>query len=284
MKGFVFAGSLGFALLANAEHARQCDAPVGSMNETTFVECARAGTERYRDRTVAIVDGYRPIGRDFPSMGEHWIRISLLFDGRFEPSRPEVLNYVVVNGTPELAGVGYAVPLLPGETVPDGPAGPHAWHDHSRTIHEETVLPHHHRSGQDGGGARLAMLHAWVWTANPDGMFAADNWAIPLRRSGLTAPSSVPRAAAKAVALATGGRDYFERAVDAAGAAERRVAKNAMDDAQRKAQYVVASVGRADISDADLARLALIWNDMWQRIDAAASPEIRQRLSELPIR
>src|SRR5215203_2892336 len=120
-----------------------CDAPEVLTSPSRFVDCARAGTERYKDRTVAIRDGYRLIGRDFPAMGEHWIRIGLVFDGKFDASRPEVLNYVVIGGRPQLLGVGYAMPLLAGETAPEGPAGPHAWHDHFRTVDDETVLPHH---------------------------------------------------------------------------------------------------------------------------------------------
>ena len=54
----------------------------------------------HSDQRVAVLDGYRRIGRDFPGMGEHRIRIGLIFDGRFDPSRPEVLNYVDVDGTP----------------------------------------------------------------------------------------------------------------------------------------------------------------------------------------
>ena len=49
-----------------------------------FVARARRATEKYQERAVAIREGYRRIGRDFPAMGEHWINIGLLFDGNYE--------------------------------------------------------------------------------------------------------------------------------------------------------------------------------------------------------
>ena len=46
-------------------------------------------------------------------------------------------------------------------------------------------------------------------------MFAADNWAIPYLRVGMQLPDA-PDAAAKALALVSGGADYFSRCVTAA--------------------------------------------------------------------
>src|SRR5262245_24461776 len=274
-------------MAASGQPARACDEPAASMPATTFVDCARAATEKYRDRSVAIADGYRRIGRDFPAMGEHWIRISLLFDGTFDASHPEVLNYVAVEGKPRLVGVAYALPLLAGETVPQRPAGSHAWHDHFRTIDEETASPHHHTPGHAREGARLAMLHAWIWLDNPDGMFAADNWAIPFLRAGYRYAPGTPPAAARGLSLITGGRDYVEMSIQASGvddADAQRVVKESMDDACVSVLSVVERVGAAGIGEADTDRLAAIWIDMWKRIDAALPEKTRRKLAELPIR
>ena len=55
-----------------------------------FIESARLATAKYQDRSVAIGEGYRQIGSDFPAMGEHWINIGLLFDGKIDAAHPEM--------------------------------------------------------------------------------------------------------------------------------------------------------------------------------------------------
>ncbi|MCA1559300.1 MAG: hypothetical protein LC753_16695 [Acidobacteria bacterium] len=252
-----------------------------------FIESARAGTDKYRDQAAAIRDGYRRIGRDFPAMGEHWIRINLVFDGTFDASRPEVLNYVVIDGKPRLLGVGYAVPLLGGESPPSGPVGADAWHDHFRTIEDETVLPHHHMGGAAQDSPRLAMMHAWIWSPNPEGVFAADNWTIPYLRLGLTPAAGTPSSVAKALSLASGGRDYFERSIDAASAmtpTEKGRVKDAVDRAQAAVLAVLQNNRAAGLSGADVTRLTAIWTEIWTAMDGAVGADARQRLTHLPIR
>lgn len=256
-------------------------------SQSVFVEAARAGTARYADQSVAIADGYRRIGRDFPAMGEHWIRISLVFDGKVDPSRPEVLNYGVIDGTPRLLGVGYAVPLLKGEIAPAGPAGRAAWHDHFRTIEDETVVPHHHHGGQPGSGPRLAMLHAWIWTPNSHGMFAADNWTLPYLRLGFVPHETAPSSVAKALALASGGRAYFEMAVDTAlegVAVDRKLIASAFDRAQVAVEGALRERRARTLADATAGKLAGIWTEMWAAIDAAAGSEAIHRVMHLPVR
>jgi hypothetical protein len=256
------------------------------MNADEFISCARAGTEKYKDHRTAVLEGYRQIGRDFPGMGEHWIRASLVFDGRFEAFRPEVLNYVMVDGKRELFGVGYAVPLLPGEHAPPSPAGPSAWHDHSRTIEDETVLPHHHQHGSAGGDARLAMLHAWIWSPNPAGMFAADNWAIPLLRLKLSAVASSPTVG-KAVALAVGGRAYFEMVIAAAGSlspAEKARVTAAVDRAESAVRQIIQELEGPVLSEVHRVNLASVWSQLWNSIDASLTGESKRELVNLPIR
>lgn len=259
-----------------------------TCSASAFVENARAGTEKYRDQAAAIRDGYRRIGRDFPAMGEHWIRINLVFDGRFDPSRPEVLNYVVIDGKPRLLGVGYAMPLLAGESAPSGPAGADAWHDHFRTVEDETVLPHHHHGGRSApDGPRLAMMHAWIWSPNPEGVFAADNWTIPYLRLGLTPGDNAPPSVAKALSLASGGRSYFEMSIDAATEGET-VDKDRVKAAFNRAQLAVEAIVRetrgASIGEREISTLARVWTDMWEAIDEALGRDARQRLAHLPIR
>ena len=263
-----------------------CAASASTMSAGAFVTCARQGTEKYKDHQTAVLDGYRQIGRDFPAMGEHWIRASLVFDGRFEASRPEVLNYVVVDGKRELFGVGYAMPLLAGEKAPPSPAGASAWHDHARTIEDETVLPHHHEHGSAGGDARLAMLHAWIWSPNPSGMFAADNWALPLLRLKLSPIDSTP-ALAKSLALGAGGRAYFEMAIAAAAnmsAGEKAIVTTAIDQAESAVQEIIAKLKGPVLRQEHRVKLTAIWLQLWNTIDAALPEDATRKLAHLPIR
>ncbi len=263
--------------------------PVGCHTDSSaeaFVACAQAGTERYRDRAIAVLDGYRRVGSDFPGMGEHWIRMALVFDGTIDARQPEVLIYVFVGGVPRLLGVAFVVPLLAGEQPPAHPIGREAWHDHSRTLEDETVLPMHH-APDSGEGARLAMLHAWIWSPNPAGMFAADNWAIPYIRLGLTPDRSQAGAVAKALSLAAGGRGYVERAIHAAARPsdnERQRVAVALDRAEALVTAIARDLQGPDVDEPAAGKLASAWAGLWLAIDAALGTEARGRLSALVLR
>jgi len=250
-----------------------------------FVECARRATSRYEDQRLAILDGYRPIGRDFPAMGEHWIRIGLVFDGEFNPARPEILTYLTVAGTPRLTGVAYALPLLAGEMPPSWPVGSGAWHDHFRTLTDETFSPDHHVSHSDS--ARIAMLHTWFWPENPDGAFAADNWAIPYARFGLTPTDSVE--AAKALALLGNGLDFFRAAVEGAAILteiEQHSVKITFEEAADAADALLRARSGDDarLTADETARLAAIWSDLWIELEGLVSPAAKNAVQQHPLR
>lgn len=57
-------------------------------NAEQFLAAARAGTERYGHLDSAIAAGYRRIGADLPSQGEHWVHAALVMSGRIDPARP----------------------------------------------------------------------------------------------------------------------------------------------------------------------------------------------------
>jgi len=254
---------------------------------SAFADRARAATEKYRDRAVAIADGYRLIGDDFPGMGEHWIHIGLVFDGAYDPTRPEILTYVTLAGTPRLLGIAYALPLLDGEVPPEEPAGRAAWHAHAGSVDDETLAPHHHHSGHADHGPRLAMVHAWVWLENPEGLFAADNWAIPFLRLDLEAPRQAATRAGKALSLLTGGDAYAARVVRAAAA------PLALDETALRAVIARGSARAADVverrSNSRLAPEALealgaAWDAMWEDIEAMLPTEAVERLRSQSVR
>ena len=254
---------------AAAQSLQSCRNAIKPLNGEAFAECARIAAEKYQDRSKAISDGYRPIGRDCPAMGEHWIRNGLVFDGVVaDPTRPEVLNYVLVDGKPKLVGLGFAAPLLAGELAPEAPAGRSAWHDHSRTIEDETVLPHtepdhaHHGAGP---GPRLAMLHTWLWAPNPDGVFATDNWGLAFVRLGLTVPPNSPPGAAKALSLMTGGVTFFAELFAAelrAVPRDRASIDKSLQDARTKVEALVRSRQGSELSADALSALDAVWQEV----------------------
>jgi hypothetical protein len=261
--------------------------PQDDHSVAAFIESARAATAKYQDRSVAIADGYRQIGSDFPAMGEHWINIGLLFDGKFDAAHPEVLTYAIVSGRPQLLGVAYVLPLLQGESAPDWPASKEAWHDHFRTVEDETMQPQHHTAGQAGDAPRLAMLHAWIWLANPAGMFAADNWALPYFRLGIEPAQDAPDTAARALSLASGGAEYFSASVRAAvplTSAER----NKVDAAFARSRVAVETLLRgpsiATLTPFEQQNLSAVWTGLWKEIDSSVSPKTRPSLLRVPTR
>src|SRR5262245_48858082 len=59
-----------------------------------FVAEAHAGTSRYHDQAVAIADGYRRVGPELPSMGEHWLNIRFILADSVDAAHPSILIYV----------------------------------------------------------------------------------------------------------------------------------------------------------------------------------------------
>jgi hypothetical protein len=260
LKSLVFALSL-ILLFASANCAQAED------TAEAFLQRARSGTTKYQDQSIAILDGYRKIGRDFPAMGEHWIRLDLLFDGRIDAEHPEFLTYVTVEGKAKLIGVAYALPLLSTEYPPDLPAPRGAWHDHYRTIEDETILPQHHLPATAASAPRITMLHAWIWTPNPDGVFAADNWAIPYVRTGLTPPDQGPRSRALALSLLGGGVEYFGATIDTIVSATTRQ-RARIDAAFAAARTSVEQIVRKNEVDG----LASVWNDLLHSLESIVGP------------
>src|SRR5438105_7318728 len=195
--------------LAQTHSHHELDETTHSFALEPLLSRARVATEVYTDRNVAIADGYRRVGRDFPSMGEHWLSTKLVVEGVFDVSRPQMLTYLKINGRAMLTGVVYIVPLQQGQSPPDE-FGPQAlWHEHNGTIEEEGLLPEHHSTPTAASGTRVAFLHVWIRIPNANGIFAAENWAIPFLRLELPVPQTFPNGAARALSLLSGVEDVF---------------------------------------------------------------------------
>jgi hypothetical protein len=176
----------------------------------SLIAAATPSIARFADRRVASEAGYKRVGADFPAMGEHWLNPSLLLSGTIDPARPTFLIYANVHGAPTLLGGGFAI-VTRGDSVPhDAPGWPDRWHEHSGLLSDES-------------GARLDItrtpsdthvwvMHTWTVLTNPDGAFAAENWALPYLRAGRVIPGHVDASAGRALSLVSDG-DAFLRAL-----------------------------------------------------------------------
>ncbi|MEE8453241.1 MAG: hypothetical protein V3R90_00505 [Limibaculum sp.] len=129
------------------------------------LEAVRASVEKYKDPIVAVRDGYHStvacIEGANGAMGVH------LINGQFivpepDPMRPAVLVYEPVGGKLELVGVEWLAPAPPESEKP---------HMFGREMHgpmdgHEPLMPKE---------VRHYDLHAWIFKANPAGVFESWN-------------------------------------------------------------------------------------------------------------
>jgi hypothetical protein len=249
--------------------------------QADLVAAARAGTARFRDRLVAIDEGYRAVGPDFPGMGEHYVNMGLLLTGTVDPARPPVLEYVTIDGTPRLVGVAYAALVTDSAPQPGLPVPPGAWHTHSGTVDEESFFHHAHAAGR---GPRLAVAHAWIWLDNPAGLYETDNWALPCLRLGFAAPAGLSADAGRALALAAGATGYFTMLVRVVGepdSAEQGRLSALLDQAATElARRVGHGLGTTPLPPGLVPWLESAWRRTWAALLDAASPPVKARLEE----
>ena len=129
----------------------------GVLKKTAWeLQQARAATARYRNIKNAIKDGYGDISVVLPNMGYHYLKSSFV-DATFDIRKPELLVYNKnENGEFQLLAVEYAVPLSLSPNAPQGFSG-------NQDVWDRNT------------GFGLWLLHAWVWSYNPDGVFNPTN-------------------------------------------------------------------------------------------------------------
>jgi hypothetical protein len=211
-------------------------------------------------------------------MGQHWVHPALILRDTLDPAAPPILEYAEIAGRQTLVGVAYAKLVRDG-TPPLGlPVPSAAWHFHQGTVEEESFLRSHAGVGHVVPGPRIAVLHAWIWLENPDGLLATDNWALPYARLGYRMPAGASHEAARAVALAAGdggGRHYVEallRALGRPNAGEERALALLVERHQAAARALLPG---------DAKTLALCWTELLEDVRAAVRPEVWDRLLAL---
>jgi len=256
---------------------------VVDSNAIRFVAEARAGTSRYHDQAAAIADGYRRVGPELPSMGEHWLNIRLILADSVDAAHPSILIYVTSPAGPSLVGVAYTRMLRTAEPFPDFPRGLDAWHDHSGLLEDEALPTAHVRQlGRDTARAsRLGFLHLWIWCDNPAGAWTADNWSLPFARAGLRAAVSDDQAARSLALAADSGRYYLETltAVSRADRVETTRLREVLAAGAAKMRGL--SLSKGELTEADVARLRSAWQSLWADIATSLPPDKVRRLEEL---
>ncbi len=150
------------ALVATATVA---PASADAGGEATLAQL-RAATSQFHDVTVAEGAGYGKALScfDLPGvggMGQHYINGSLI--GTTDPLQPAAMVYgIEANGNLRLGAVEWIVPRT------------------ADNYNTPPVLYGHSFVAVTVGGTLLWVLHAWIWTPNPDGMFENFNPAVPL--------------------------------------------------------------------------------------------------------
>jgi hypothetical protein len=245
-----------------------------------LVARARAATERFRDPEVARAAGYRPVGPDFPSMGRHWVHPSLILREMPDPGAPPILEYAELSGRPTLVGVAYAALVRDGPPPFVLPVPADAWHFHQGTVEEESFLRSHAGVAHVGPGPKIAVLHAWIWLDNPDGLLATDNWALPYARLGFTAPVDGSRPAARAAALAAGdgGRAYVQALISAVGHPSPEEAAALASLVANHQTVARALLDRRTGATPPVIALDHCWAALWEDVRRAVRPEVWERL------
>lgn len=235
---------------------------------------------RFADRRAAIAAGYRRIGTDFPSMGEHWLHPGALLAQRIDPDRPTILAYAVLDGKPTLLGAGYVITTR-GREPARAPGWPTYWHEHSGLLSDESGA--HVGAAQESDSAtHVWVLHVWTALPNPLGRYDSDNWALPFARAGIAPPSGLDADLGRAFSLAVGeGDEYLRRVLTDAGLRSRegsavdREIDDAIEQARAAAATVAARAGSTGaLSGPDANLLRESWARLAERLRAAAGPPI----------
>jgi hypothetical protein len=133
-----------------------------------FVRIVRESTARFRDPSVAEAEGYHLLfgcvsGPDAGAMGLHYVNMSLVGDGKLDPTRPEIVIYEPQpNGRLRLIGADYLV--LADAWNSANPSPPQLMGQ----------LFHLFEAPNRFGLPPFYTLHVWAWKESPTGTFV--NW------------------------------------------------------------------------------------------------------------
>jgi hypothetical protein len=181
----VTAGSEGSSFFG--EHSHGKPGPVTPAQVRLLdrqLAAAKRATAKYRDIDAARADGYFQVTQFIPGLGLHLVNLHVS-NRTFDPAHPQLLLYWPrPSGKMALAGVAYQFAHT-NDTPPAGFAGDSdVWHFHT----DLCFLPGGSVTISSADGCKLAhgyfqaqtawLLHAWIWRANPNGVFTEYNPAV----------------------------------------------------------------------------------------------------------
>jgi hypothetical protein len=176
------AGLAGFPGIG--EHVHGTPGPVTPAQRVVLDEqlvAAKTATAKYRDYRRAVKDGYFQVTQYIPGIGMHMFNLHIS-EGTFDPARPQLLLYEPDGKGWRLDGVAYFISTRD-RSAPIGFAGQSdVWHYHT----DLCFLPHGAVTIATSGSQCHALggvfqartpwlLHAWIWKANPNGVFTEVN-------------------------------------------------------------------------------------------------------------
>ncbi|MBM3949482.1 MAG: hypothetical protein FJ312_09680 [SAR202 cluster bacterium] len=143
----------------------------------------RRAMAEFRDIETAKSLGYVQTGGEVPNMGIHLASPARIRDGKFDPSRPEMLLFGRDgDGGWKLVGASFILPTrLAGYDHPEGFTGPlDNWHVHYNQCNTEKGTFSATREECEAHGGEWSfsfgwMLHAYVEVDNPLGVFSMWN-------------------------------------------------------------------------------------------------------------
>ena len=246
--------------------------------QVAFLATAERALDAFADPADALAAGFRPLGPDMPHMGQHWVHPGRAVGRDVDPAEPSMLTYLPVGGRQVLTGAAWTIPIGPDEAPPSFP-WPGAWHAHAGRLMDEAfgLVPHGVR---ETDRPRLAMLHAWTGVPNPDGAFAADNWALPFARAGVPVPRLVTPDAGRAVALAAGYAPFFREAAVRTAAPSPEALGRIEAALAARAAAVRARLDAHPAEAPDVGALEAEWARLGDAIREAA-PDLWPRLAPL---
>lgn len=263
------------------------------------IAAVQAAVAPYRNFEAAKRNGWKPFGGEEPLMGRHYHNDDApdyVFGDPLDFSRPNNLMYAEVDGVMVLTGVAFVVRIGKDEPVPPGFAGPEdSWHVHDmlsavnaatedrpfvRTLAKWWLDDAYFSKGDYRH--RLAMVHVWTESPNPDGVFASYDRTLPYRKLGLPVQWSENVSLATARGVNLGSDNACKEMIDGMawiGNFSRRQKRRLHAACEYGAERVRNAVGT---TRDDLNRVAgIAWRDYESVFEGVVSPEQKERLAAM---